>query len=96
VRLAISLVKKQTSANVGRGVVWRVAACSGYEPNAAPLFLTFSVLKEHRFRILDILFDHPSYSNFFINIIYFVMTYFIIRDTLIMIYLFYNLHKIFK
>jgi hypothetical protein len=33
---------------------------------------------------------------FCINIIYFVMTYFIIRDTLIMIYLFYNLHKIFK
>ena len=33
---------------------------------------------------------------FYINIIYFVMTYFIIRDNLITIYLFYNLHKIFK
>jgi hypothetical protein len=31
-----------------------------------------------------------------INIIYFVMTYFIIRYTLIIIYLFYNLHKIFE
>jgi hypothetical protein len=30
-----------------------------------------------------------------INIIYFVITYFIIRDTSIMIYLFYNLHKFF-
>ena len=30
------------------------------------------------------------FIHFFINIIYFVMTYFIIRDTLIMIYLFYN------
>jgi hypothetical protein len=35
-------------------------------------------------------------QNFFINIIYFVMTYFIIRDPLIMIYLFYNLYKIFE
>jgi hypothetical protein len=33
---------------------------------------------------------------FYINIIYFVMTYFIIRDTLIIIYLFYNLYKIFE
>ena len=33
---------------------------------------------------------------FCINIIYFVMTYFIIRDTLIIIYLFYNLHKNFE
>jgi hypothetical protein len=35
-------------------------------------------------------------QNFSINIIYFVMTYFIIRDTSMMIYLFYNLHKIFE
>jgi hypothetical protein len=33
---------------------------------------------------------------FFINIIYFVITYFIIRDPLIIIYLFYNLHIIFE
>jgi len=33
---------------------------------------------------------------FCINILYFVMTYFIIRDTLIIIYLFYNLHKFFE
>ena len=33
---------------------------------------------------------------FYINIIYFVMTYFIIKDTLIIIYLFYNLHKNFE
>jgi len=37
-----------------------------------------------------------SYLNFYMNIIYFVKTYFIIRDTLVMIYLFYNLHKIFE
>jgi hypothetical protein len=30
-------------------------------------------------------------QNVYINIIYFVMTYFIIRDTLIIMYLFYNL-----
>jgi hypothetical protein len=63
-------------------------------------YCAYSILpqsqKECRFRISDILFDHPSYSNFFINIIYFVMTYFIIRDPLIMIYLFYNLHRIFE
>jgi len=35
-------------------------------------------------------------QNFYINIIYFVKTYFIIRDTLLMIYLFYNLYKIFE
>ena len=35
-------------------------------------------------------------QNFYINIIYFVKTYFIIRDTLLMIYLFYNLHNIFE
>ena len=35
-------------------------------------------------------------QNFYINIIYFVKTYFIIRDTLPMINLFYNLHKIFE
>jgi len=35
-------------------------------------------------------------QNFYINIIYFVKIYFIIRDTLLIIYLFYNLHKIFK
>jgi hypothetical protein len=52
--------------------------------------------KECRFIISDILFDHLSYSIFFINIIYFVMTYFIIRDPLIIIYLFYNLYKIFE
>jgi len=33
---------------------------------------------------------------FYINIIYFVKTYFIIRDTLLMINLFCNLHKIFE
>jgi hypothetical protein len=49
--------------------------------------------KECRFFLSDILFDNPSYSIFFINIIYFVMTYFIIIDTIIMIYLFYNLPK---
>jgi hypothetical protein len=27
---------------------------------------------------------------------YFIMTYFIIKDTLIIIYLFYNLHKLFE
>jgi hypothetical protein len=48
------------------------------------------------FWLLDILFDPSSYSKFCINIIYFVMTYFIIRDILIMIYLFYNLHKKFE
>ena len=32
---------------------------------------------------------------FYISIIYFVKTYFIIRYILLMIYLFYNLHKIF-
>jgi hypothetical protein len=36
------------------------------------------------------------FKIFCINIIYFVMTYFIISDTLIMVYLFYNLHKIFE
>jgi len=35
-------------------------------------------------------------QKFYINIIYFVKTYFIIRDTLLMIYLFYNLYKIFE
>jgi hypothetical protein len=37
------------------------------------------------FLLLDILFDCPSYLKilFLINIIYFVMTYFIIRDTLL-------------
>jgi len=35
-------------------------------------------------------------QNFYINIIYFVMIYFIIRDTLIMIDLFYYLHKKFE
>ena len=35
-------------------------------------------------------------QNFYINIIYFVKTYFIIRDTLLMISLFYNLYKIFE
>ena len=35
-------------------------------------------------------------QNFYINVIYFVKTYFIIRDTLLLIYLFYSLHKIFK
>jgi len=35
-------------------------------------------------------------QNFYINIIYFVKIYFIIRDTLLMIYLFYNLHNIFE
>jgi len=33
---------------------------------------------------------------FYINIIYFVKTYFIIRDTLLIINLFCNLHKIFE
>jgi hypothetical protein len=33
--------------------------------------------------------------NFYINIIYFVKIYFIIKDILLIIYLFYNLHKIF-
>ena len=33
---------------------------------------------------------------FYINIIYFVMTYFVIRDTLIMTYLFYYLRKTFE
>ena len=47
-------------------------------------------------KILDILFDHLFYYNFFINIIYFDMTYLIIRGTLIMIYLFYNLYKNFE
>jgi len=35
-------------------------------------------------------------QNFYITNIYFVKTYFIIRDTLPMINLFYNLHKIFE
>jgi len=35
-------------------------------------------------------------QNFYINIIYFVKTYFIIRDILLMINLFCNLHKIFE
>ena len=35
-------------------------------------------------------------QNFYINFIYFVKTYFIIRYTLPMINLFYNLHKIFE
>jgi hypothetical protein len=35
-------------------------------------------------------------QNFYINIIYFVKTYFIIRDTLSIINLFYNLHKFFE
>jgi len=35
-------------------------------------------------------------QNFYINIIYFAKTYFIIRDTLLMIYLFYNFYKIFE
>jgi hypothetical protein len=38
------------------------------------------------FLLLDFLFDHSTYSKFCINIIYFVLTYFIIRDTLVMIY----------
>jgi len=35
-------------------------------------------------------------QNFYINIIYFVKTYFIIRDILLVINLFYNLHKNFE
>ena len=49
-----------------------------------------------RFWLSDILFDHSSYLKFYINIIYFIMTYFIIKDILILIYLFYNLYKIFE
>jgi hypothetical protein len=47
----------------------------------------------------DVLDSVPSYltvrliQNFCINIIYFFMTYFIIRDILILFYLFYNLQK---
>ena len=37
-----------------------------------------------------------NFKIFIINIIYFVKTYFIIRDILIIICLFYNLHKNFK
>ena len=55
-------------------------------------FAQFALLppsqKEYRFICLI--------QKFYINIIYFVKTYFIIRDTLLMIYLFYNLHKIFE
>ena len=40
------------------------------------------------FLLSDVLFDHPSYLIFYINIIYFVITYFIIWDTSVMIYLF--------
>jgi hypothetical protein len=61
------------------------------------LYILHLSQKECRFRISDSLFDHLSYSIFFcINIIYFVMTYFIIRDTLIMICSFYNLHNFFE
>jgi len=41
---------------------------------------------------LDFLFDNSSYLIFY-NIIYFVMIYFIIRDILIMIHVFYYLYK---
>ena len=51
--------------------------------------------KEYRFLLSDILFDHPSYSKILYKYHIFFMTYFIIKDTLIMIYLFYNLHKFF-
>jgi hypothetical protein len=55
---------------------------------------TLSVpLKVSFFLLLHFLFDRWSYSKKYINIIYFVMTYFINKDTLIMIYLFYYLHK---
>jgi hypothetical protein len=42
------------------------------------------VHKNCHFCLLDIVFDCSSYSIFYINIVYFVMTSFIIIDTLIM------------
>jgi cellulose synthase/poly-beta-1,6-N-acetylglucosamine synthase-like glycosyltransferase len=48
------------------------------------------------YSLRNILFNYRSYLNFYINIIYFIMIYFIIRDILIMIYLFYNLHNFFN
>lgn len=38
------------------------------------------------FLLLDFWFDHSSHSNFCINMTYSVMSYFIIRDTLVITY----------
>jgi hypothetical protein len=50
-------------------------------------------LRNCRFLLLDLLFVVGLIQSFYINIIYFLMTYFIIKDTLIISYLFYYLNK---